>query len=120
MKYPVEDWDGKIVGIGMVTGNQQLSRYCYVQSVRQLETFKRTGECRSEADDDLELMEYEEGELMLIDLDDQWMGHQVRIGRQLELPEKIEIIKVLRKNVDLFAWNPEDIIGIYLQSICLG
>lgn len=34
MKYPVEDRDGKIVGVGIVQGNQQLSRHCYVQSVR--------------------------------------------------------------------------------------
>lgn len=47
-------------------------------------------------------MEYDEGELMLIYLDDREMGHQVRMGKQLELPEKIALTKVLRDNVDLF------------------
>lgn len=45
-------------------------------------------------------MEYDEGELMLIYLDDRELGHQVRMGKQLELPE-IALTKVLRDNVDL-------------------
>lgn len=34
------------------------------------------------------------------------------MGKQLGLPERLEITKVLCENVDLFAWNPEDIVDI--------
>lgn len=55
MKYLVEDRKGRIIGVGIVQGNQQLSRHCYDQSVRNSETFKRAGSFRSAEDDELEL-----------------------------------------------------------------
>lgn len=58
-------------------------------------------ELKSQMEGEASAMEYDEGELMLIDLDDRDMGHQVRMGKQLELPEKIALTKILRDNVDL-------------------
>lgn len=57
-----------------------------------METFKRAGSYQSAEDDELELkrkregelsaMEYDDGELMLIELDERNMDHRVRIRKQ--------------------------------------
>ena len=42
---------------------------------------------------------------------------QIRVGSQLEGPEKEEVVRCLRAYVDIFAWTPADMPGISLDII---
>ena len=41
-----------------------------------------------------------------------------RVGAQLPLQEKEELIEFLKRNIDLFAWDACDVPGINLAFIC--
>lgn len=39
-------------------------------------------------------------------------GHAVRMGRHMPIKIREYLTEVLKRNVDLFAWRPEDMKGI--------
>ena len=41
-----------------------------------------------------------------------------RVGVQLPLQEKEELIEFLKRNIDVFAWDACDVLGIDLAFIC--
>ena len=44
-------------------------------------------------------------------------NRQIRVGSQLEGPEKEEVVRCLRAYADVFAWTPADMPGISLDII---
>lgn len=122
MKFPVEDEKQRVIGIGESYRDQRDARRCYVASVRSSGSLKRAGEQRSEEDKEIELerrkgkeprvTEFEDGEIMSIELLPERPGHSVRLGQQLPGEIQEALTGILRKNVDLFAWKPEDMKGI--------
>lgn len=84
----------------------------YVASVRSSGSLKRAGEQRSEEDNEIELAgrkgkeprvtEFEDGEIMSIELLPERPGHSVRLGQQLPGGIQEALTGILRKNVDLF------------------
>lgn len=91
MKFPVEDGKQRVIGVGKAYGDQQIARRCYVAYVHSSRSHKRASEQRSEEDQEVELSrrkgkepclaEFEDGELMSIELLSQKPGHTVRMGR---------------------------------------
>lgn len=57
-------------------------------------------------------IEYDDVELMLIELDERNPHRQVRVEKRMELPERMVVTTIFRSNVDVFAWSPEDIVAI--------
>lgn len=49
---------------------------------------------------------------MTIELLPEKLGHIVRLGDQLSTHIREDIVEILRENVDMFAWKPEDVKGI--------
>ena len=41
-----------------------------------------------------------------------------QVGLQLPPMEKAELVKFLKANIDIFAWNAYDILGINLELAC--
>lgn len=41
-----------------------------------------------------------------------------QVGSQLPPLEKIELVKFLEANIDVFAWSTYDVLGIYPGFIC--
>lgn len=104
MKFPIENEDKKAVGVGVALGDQQTSRKCYVAVVRSSESHERSGEQRGEEDKEIELQrrkgketrttEFEECELMTIELLPEQHGHMVRLGSQLPTDMQEDIVKL--------------------------
>lgn len=44
MKFLVEDEKERVIGVGLVRGDQQVSRKCQVVAIRSSESHKRSGE----------------------------------------------------------------------------
>lgn len=110
------------MGIGESYGNQRVARRCYITSIRSSETLKRAGEQSTVEHKKIKLerrkgkeprvMEFEDGEIVSIELRLEQPGHSVRMGWQLSKEEKESMIGVLREKTDIFAWKPKDMKGI--------
>ncbi|CAA0843037.1 Unknown protein, partial [Striga hermonthica] len=113
MKFPVGDL------VGEVTGDQRLARSCY-QTVLEAghkrksmetasgkvkdESSSRGKEARTEVIPQDELMEIAlvEGECEKV----------TKIGAALQEPIRTQLVTLLREYVDIFAFTPEDLVGI--------
>ncbi|GAU34855.1 hypothetical protein TSUD_259350 [Trifolium subterraneum] len=98
MKYLLDD--GRI---GTVRGDQAQGRQCYELNLDPREEFQ---DRRVSPIEDLEPIQIGEAPHELINL-----------GTHLDEGEKEKIIEILRKNVDLFAWKPSDMLGIDESTI---
>lgn len=54
VKFLVEDEKSRVVGVGVVRGDQQFLRRCYVAAIRTLKSHKQFIEQRSREDDEVE------------------------------------------------------------------
>jgi hypothetical protein len=109
MKYPLDN--GKV---GTIRGDQKLARECYHNSLRLQKTKKKsTNELTHEVNmidlDPREDFQQERIEPME-DLKEVPIGpeaHQTtKIGTFLSQEEETALVNLLRRNLDLFAWNP--------------
>ena len=121
-------------GVGCVKGEQQLARRCYEDAVKmgvrgkkvnvvsggQLRAISETGMSNDldprEVDADRATGPVEE--LEDVRVSEAGSERYVKIGRDL-LPEvKAELVEFLKKNLDVFAWNHEDMVGIDPDIMC--
>lgn len=97
MKFPVEDETQRVIRVGVVRGDKKVARRCYVQSVRAVETHKRVGDERKDEDMRLEHKRRKEGDVGVT---------------EYETGELLSIERVLKDNKYMYAWRPEDMVGI--------
>ena len=104
VKFPTEN------GVGMVRGDQQVARECYLTSMKQ----KAVDSIHMDEID----MRYELNtqpmpleDLEPVQLDDQ-PEHLAYIGSKLAEDVKDLLIRFLKQNVEVFAWKQEDMGGI--------
>ncbi|KAL8498323.1 hypothetical protein ACS0TY_021589 [Phlomoides rotata] len=118
MKFPVRDEVGEVKGV------QYQALRCYVDSMKIADKViaQELGRVRG---DDYELkkprviedldkvskMQVEEA-MMTIGFYPDRVGFTTQIGSQVEPPVAVEVIEVLRRNVDIFAFTPSDMIRI--------
>ncbi|GAU31520.1 hypothetical protein TSUD_332960 [Trifolium subterraneum] len=124
IKYPLDNG-----GVGILRGDQAVGRQCYESSLKIKKKLNQgsISQVPKEATDSTNMSqtadldpreEFQEGrvspteELEEIKIGDK--AHQVtNLGTTLPYEERGKIIATLRRNVDLFAWHPEDMPGIY-------
>ena len=100
VKFPTE------YGIGEVQGDQLAAKECYLAMLAM--------------DEQIQMMNIEERRIVPeptetledIPLDENDPGKSTRIGADLEGKIKKDLIRFLRKNIDVFAWSHEDMPGI--------
>ena len=51
----------------------------------------------------------------MIELD---LEQYFQVGSRLPPMEKAKLVKFLKANIDVFAWNAYDVPGIYLELVC--
>ncbi|KAL2542701.1 Ribonuclease H [Abeliophyllum distichum] len=93
--------------IEIVRGDQLTSRRCYVDSIRheadpivltiEKNEFQQTQ--RFEPAEEVEVVEFEEGK-------------KVVIGRSLNEVDRMNLLKMLRENIEVFAWGTDDLLGV--------
>ncbi|XP_022858931.1 uncharacterized protein LOC111379723 [Olea europaea var. sylvestris] len=99
MKFPTTN------GIGVVRGNQTVARQCYVTRVRKIKNVMQVIELEHENHGRLAPVEgLEEVEIE--------PRRKVTIGRGLDTAVMFELLSYLSRNLDVFAWNVEDMPGI--------
>ena len=104
VKFPTEN------GVGMVRGDQQVARECYLTSMKQ----KAVDSIHMDElviRDELNTRPIPSEELEPVQLDDQ-PEHLAYIGSKLVEDFKDLLIQFLKKNVEVFAWKQEDMGGI--------
>ena len=100
VKFPTE------YGVGEVQGDQVAARKCYLAMLAM--------------DEQTQTMHIEERRIVVeptealedIPLDEDDPGKSTRIGADLEGKIKKDLIRFLRENIDVFAWNHEDMPSI--------
>ena len=100
VKFPTE------YGIGEVQEDQLAAKECYLAMLAM--------------DEQIQMMNIEERRIVPeptetledIPLDEDDPGKSTRIGADLEGKIKKDLIPFLRKNIDVFAWSHEDMLGI--------
>ncbi|KAK2371898.1 hypothetical protein QL285_073098 [Trifolium repens] len=116
IKYPLDNG-----GVGTIRGDQILARQCYESSLK----IKKKEVCRLSVNNtntheaaELDPREdFQERRVSPIEeLEEVQIGkeqHQTTsIGTAMGEEERKEVLAILRENVDLFAWKPEDMPGI--------
>jgi len=121
MKYPLDDG-----GVGMIKGDQKIARECYLASLKLRR--KGTPVKGSKGDNvnmiDLDLREeYQHERLEPAEaLKEVMIGphpHQsTKIGNSQAPSEEEDLIQLLRRNLDLFAWAPSDMLRIDPNIAC--
>ncbi|XP_031106926.1 uncharacterized protein LOC116011573 [Ipomoea triloba] len=107
-------------GIGVVRGDQRAARQCYVRAVKQSDREEGRIHTISQQVDRGEEREKPQpaSELEEIVLDSDQPERVVKIGRGLPTDLREDIIGVLQKYKDIFAWGPEDMPGVDRSVIC--
>nr|XP_023905144.1 uncharacterized protein LOC112016920 [Quercus suber] len=102
MKFPTDD------DVGEVRGDQVLARECYqaVLAAKENHTWI-VEEKEEEKVEELETVELIEGEAT----------KTTRIGTTLSPEMRTKLVKFLRENLDVFAWNHDDMPGISPETI---
>ena len=90
-------------GIGEINGDQLLARECYQAVLASREN--HTWMVEEEPPKPME--EVENIELVKGDL-----SKTTKVGKELQQSLKDELVKFLKKNLDVFAWSHEDMLGI--------
>ena len=121
MKYPLSE--GRV---GMVRGDQGLTRKCYKDSLK----LKRKSMIVEEVDShkvnmvDIDprgdpredsLAPQEETEEVQIAPQSSKITH---LGTNLSPKKEVEIVDILKRNIDLFAWKPSDMLDIDPNVMC--
>ncbi|XP_031112204.1 uncharacterized protein LOC116016181 [Ipomoea triloba] len=107
-------------GIGVVRGDQRAARQCYVRAVKQSDREESRIHTISQQVDHGELKEKPQpaSELEEIILDSDRPERVVKIGRGLPVDLREDIIGVLQRYKNVFAWGPEDMLGVDRSVIC--
>ena len=100
VKFPTEH------RIGQVHGDQLATRECYLAMLAM--------------DEQVQTMNIEEKKMVVepievledISLDEKNPERCIRVGADLEEKVKKDLVRFLRKNIDVFAWSHEDMSGI--------
>ncbi|XP_052210357.1 uncharacterized protein LOC127813436 [Diospyros lotus] len=108
--------------VRQVRGDQRKARSCYVSSTKG----KMTEETLSIAEKAIHKSLAEEiarkpqpvEELEAVHISDTDPEKLAYVGTQLPKSVKEEIVECLRKNLDVFAWTPKDMLGIKPDVIC--
>ena len=102
VKFPIEN------GIGEVKGDQVLARECYqaVLAAKENHTWM-IEEKEDEKVAALETMELEDGEPM----------KTTKVRMTMSSNTKKKLVQFLKENLDIFAWNHEDMLGISPEII---
>ncbi|KAK2425775.1 hypothetical protein QL285_024519 [Trifolium repens] len=116
MKYPLDNG-----GVGIIRGDQILARQCYESSLKiRKKEISRLSVNNTDVGEAAELdprEDFQERRVSPIEeLEEVQIGkeqHQVTsIGTTMDPKEREEVLAILKKNGDLFAWKPEDMPGI--------
>ena len=99
VKFPTKN------GIGMVRGNQQVARECYLDSMKQ-KAVDNIHMDELDMRDELDTRLTPSEELEPVQLDDQ-LEHLAYIGSKLTEDVKDLLIHFLKQNVDVFTWKQE-------------
>jgi hypothetical protein len=104
MKFPTK------LGVGVVKGSQEVVRFCYNATLKEplmketlavaMEVRDESKLCKGEPAEDLE-------ELRLCD-----SSKTVKIGSHLTDEAKAALTRLLKENMDAFAWAHQDMLGI--------
>ena len=97
IKFPTDD------GVGEVKGDQVLARECYQAVLAAKEN--HTWVIEEKDEDKVEVLE-------TVELVDGQATKTTRIGTMLSPGIKAKLIQFLKENLDVFAWNHEDMPGI--------
>ena len=102
VKFPIEN------GIGEVKGDQVLARECYqaVLAAKENHTWM-IEEKEDEKVATLETMELVDGEPM----------KTTKVRMTMSSNTKKKLVQFLKENLDIFAWNHEDMLGISPEII---
>ena len=102
VKFPIEN------GIGEVKGDQVLARECYqaVLAAKENHTWM-IEEKEDEKVATLETMELVDGEPM----------KTTKVRTTMSSNTKKKLVQFLKENLDIFAWNHEDMLGISPEII---
>ena len=93
-------------GIGQVQGDQLATRECYLAMLAMDEHVQTMNiKERKVAAEPTEVLED-------IPLDESNPNKFARIGTSMEKKTKQDLVQFLRKNIDVFAWSHEDMLGI--------
>ncbi|XP_031101985.1 uncharacterized protein LOC116005890 [Ipomoea triloba] len=107
-------------GIGVARGDQRAARQCYVRAVKQSDREESRIHTISQQVDHGELKEKPQpaSELEEIILDSDRPERVVKIGRGLPVDLREDIVGVLQRYKNVFAWGPEDMPGVDRSVIC--
>ena len=100
IKFPIEH------GVGQVQGDQLAARECYLAMLAM--------------DEQVQTMNIEEKRVVAeptealedISLDENNPERYIRVGADLEENIKKDLVRFLKKNIDVFSWSHEDMSGI--------
>ncbi|KAK2409009.1 hypothetical protein QL285_044467 [Trifolium repens] len=116
IKYPLDNG-----GVGTIKGDQILARQCYESSLKiKKKELSRLSVNNANTREAAELdprEDFQERRVSPIEeLEEIQIGkeqHQTtNIGTTMGVEEREEVLAILKENVDLFAWKPEDMPGI--------
>ena len=89
--------------IGEIYGDQLLARECYQAVLASKENYTcMVEEKRTKPIEKVENVELVEGD----------PSKTTKVGKELQSSLKEEMVKFLKRNLDVFAWSHEDILGI--------
>lgn len=123
LKYPLED-----DRVGMIKGDQGLTRKCYKDRLK----LKNKAQADEHIKDDhlkMNLIDIDPREDPMEDdltpIEDvkkvqisAQISQTTQIGSNLSQEEEAEIIRILKENIYVFAWKPNDIFGIDPSIVC--
>lgn len=106
-------------GVGIVRGDPQSARHCYVRAVQKQNAStswvntisKRKDDDQSEQPELYEPVE----EVAVFDSRPDWT---IKISTTLDRDLRETILSVIREYADIFAWSPDEMPGIDRQVIC--
>ena len=104
IKFPTEN------GVGMVRGNQRIARECYSALMKQ-NTVDNIYTDELDMRDEVTARPMPLEELEPVQLDDQ-PEHLVYIGSKLAEGIRSSLIRLLKQNMEVFAWKQEDMGGV--------
>lgn len=104
MKFPTES------GIGVVTGDQEVAHVCY-NAILKEPCLKKALNITVEVCDEHKLFCGEPVE-DLVEVSFNGPDRAIRIGSQLSGEAKASLALFLQKNLDVFAWTHQDMLGV--------
>jgi len=115
MKYPLDDG-----GVGTIKGDQKIARECYLASLKLRRKGTPVKDSKGDSVNMIDLDPCEEHQQERLEptqaLKEVMIGphpHQsTKIGTSLAPSEEENLIQLLQKNLDLFAWAPSNMPGI--------